>query len=95
MTGQPASQSDASLKPQDLDAAIMRAADFLVSTQNPDGSWDGDYGGPCFLLPMYVAAHHACARPISAVQGEGMVRYILSTQTLMAASVFMPKPTRV
>ena len=41
-----------------VDAAIAQALDRLAETQDPDGSWHGDYGGPMFLLPMFVALSH-------------------------------------
>ncbi|MBI5482656.1 MAG: squalene--hopene cyclase [Deltaproteobacteria bacterium] len=48
----------------------------LVALQGPDGSWRGDYGGPMFLLPMYVAACHVAGRAIPEPRREGMVRYL-------------------
>lgn len=35
--------------------ALRRAIDNLERRQEPDGSWRGHYGGPAFMLPMYVA----------------------------------------
>lgn len=35
--------------------AIDRALDYLQTTQADHGAWEGDYGGPLFLLPLYVA----------------------------------------
>ena len=59
-----------------VDHTIARGVEQLAARQNPDGSWDGDYGGPMFLLPMYVAVFHVGGRRIPAVQRRGMVRYI-------------------
>lgn len=67
--------------PEADDDAVERALDagleFFVSRQNPDGSWSGDYSGPLFLLPMYVAASHICRRPIPRPLREGIVRHFL------------------
>ena len=35
---------------------LDRAIAALGSLQTASGSWKGDYSGPLFLLPMYVAA---------------------------------------
>ena len=39
--------------------AMGRALANLAGRQEERGSWAGDYGGPMFLLPMYVALRHA------------------------------------
>jgi squalene/oxidosqualene cyclase-like protein len=45
-------------------ACMQRALENLSRRQSPDGAWSGDYGGPMFLLPMYVAlAYSAGAIP--------------------------------
>ena len=64
----------------DLAAAIERGATRLAALQLPDGSWRGDYGGPMFLLPMYVAACHIAERPIEDGRRQGMADYLLSVQ---------------
>jgi hypothetical protein len=59
-----------------LDAGVARLAEL----QGADGSWRGDYGGPLFLSPMYVAAHYFAGREIPAdVRGE-MIRYLRNVQ---------------
>lgn len=59
-----------------LDAGVARLAEL----QGADGSWRGDYGGPLFLSPMYVAAHYFAGREIPAdVRGE-MIRYFRHVQ---------------
>jgi squalene/oxidosqualene cyclase-like protein len=63
-----------------VDRALARGLERLTALQNPDGSWCGDYGGPMFLLPMYVAAFHAGRREIPAPVRRRMVAYIESTQ---------------
>src|ERR1017187_7100078 len=60
--------------------AIASALDFLASQQQPDGAWGGDYGGPMFLLPMYLAAHHIGGRPVEPLRRESMIAYLTTTQ---------------
>lgn len=64
----------------DVDASILRALDVLATTQDADGSWRGDYGGPLFLLPMYVACHEVTGTPIPMHLRAGMERYFRATQ---------------
>lgn len=58
-------------------AAIRRGARFLALQQGPDGSWRGDYSGPMFLLPMYVATAYACGREIPRPTRDGMITSLL------------------
>lgn len=77
------STADALHPPPDLPAvesAIRSAVRRLESLQGADGSWRGDYGGPLFLLPLYVAAHFVARREIPAEQRHEMTRYLLGTQ---------------
>ncbi len=60
--------------------AIERGAEHLVSRQGEDGSWRGDYGGPLFLLPMYVAACRLGERPIPEARRREMIRYLQGAQ---------------
>ncbi|MDD5306899.1 MAG: terpene cyclase/mutase family protein [Deltaproteobacteria bacterium] len=62
--------------------AIERGLDFLVSRQEPDGRWQGDYGGPMFLLPMYVAACRVTGARIPDDRRQGMIRYLLHAQNV-------------
>jgi squalene/oxidosqualene cyclase-like protein len=64
----------------EVDRAIRKGLDFLASRQGPDGGWRGDYGGPMFLLPMYVAASTICKREVPDATREGMIAYLLSVQ---------------
>ena len=47
---------------QTVDQAIERALRNLEVLQAERGSWPGDYGGPMFLLPMYVALAYVARR---------------------------------
>jgi len=60
-------------------ASIDRALANLTRLQGADGAWPGDYGGPMFLLPMYVALCHVSGR-VPAAHREGMLRYFLNVQ---------------
>ncbi|MGB8298445.1 MAG: terpene cyclase/mutase family protein [Polyangia bacterium] len=60
--------------------AVARGLDFLASQQEADGAWRGDYGGPMFLLPMYVAARHIGQRPIEPRRRDGMLAYLSANQ---------------
>ena len=62
-------------------SAIDRAAAVLVATrQSPAGSWHGDYGGPLFLLPMYVGTCHAVGVPLDEPTRAGMIAYLIAHQ---------------
>ena len=38
----------------ETDAVIEGGLEWMERTQSDKGSWEGDYGGPLFLLPLYV-----------------------------------------
>lgn len=59
---------------------VDRAISVLAATQEPDGSWAGDYGGPQFLLPLYVATTTIIGRAPAGAEAEAMRRYITATQ---------------
>lgn len=65
---------------QRLGDAVHRAIDALGRAQAQTGEWPADYGGPLFLLPMYVGVNHVVGTPPSAEQAEEMVRYIQNHQ---------------
>jgi lanosterol synthase len=56
------------------------ALENLERLQDSDGSWPGDYGGPMFLLPMYLALCHAAGRLPEAKRRAGMIAYFTSVQ---------------
>ncbi len=60
--------------------AMQRALANLERLQGEDGAWPGDYGGPMFLLPMYLALAHAVGRPPPPARRDGMLRYLTSVQ---------------
>jgi squalene/oxidosqualene cyclase-like protein len=59
--------------------AVRRALDHLVRLQGSDGAWPGNYGGPTFLLPMYVALCHVTGRLPEAARRARMIAYLAST----------------
>ncbi len=63
-----------------LEGAIERGIGWLERTQEESGSWHGDYGGPMFLLPLYVATAHVIGLELDERTRTEMVRYILGKQ---------------
>jgi squalene/oxidosqualene cyclase-like protein len=63
-----------------LDHAIERALAHLASTQAESGAWLGDYGGPLFLLPLYIGTCYATGVQIPAEVRADMVRYLRNVQ---------------
>lgn len=61
-------------------SSLQRAAENLARRQGPDGAWAGDYGGPMFLLPMYLALCHVAGRVPQGKRREGMIRYFFNAQ---------------
>jgi squalene/oxidosqualene cyclase-like protein len=59
---------------------VGKALDYLASHQDPGGSWKGDYGGPLFLLPMYVATTHIMGELPEGRERDEIVRYIRGKQ---------------
>ncbi len=63
-----------------LGYALERGAERLVSLQEPDGAWRGDYGGPGFLLPLYVIGCRAAGRELPPAWRAGIVRTLRGVQ---------------
>lgn len=63
-----------------MDVAIRKALDFLSAQQTRDGSWQGDYGGPMFLLPMYIACCTISKQTIPMKRKESMIAYFRNVQ---------------
>ncbi len=60
--------------------AVRRGVGRLVELQEADGAWRGEYGGPLFLLPMYLAACQVVGHQPAAARREGMLRYLRGAQ---------------
>ncbi len=68
------------LEPARPAPAIERGLSVLAATQAENGAWKGDYSGPLFLIPVYVAGLEALGiRPDEATR-EGFVRYLRAHQ---------------
>jgi len=65
-----------------VDEALSRARAYLAATQDPDGSWGGDYGGPMFLLPMYVIVAHFAGRELPSERRHAIARYLRHAQNV-------------
>jgi squalene-hopene/tetraprenyl-beta-curcumene cyclase len=61
-------------------SAIERGLDVLTATQDDGGSWKGDYGGPLFLVPVYVAGLELLGRPPDPATREGFITYLRGHQ---------------
>ena len=59
---------------------IDRALDNLESLQSDTGSWPGDYGGPMFLLPMYVGLAYSAKRLPTGMRAAKMIEYFYNCQ---------------
>ncbi len=66
--------------PLDVDPVLTRALDNLARLQGPRGSWPSDYGGPMFLLPMWVALAWAAKRLPDAQRTARLVTYFTNVQ---------------
>jgi len=64
----------------DVHDAIDSGLAFLTSLQRPDGTWPGSYGGPGFLMPMYVAACRVLGHEPDPDRRRGIVRHLLHVQ---------------
>ena len=71
---------EATIREQPLDAAIERALRHLASHQVESGAWPGDYGGPLFLLPMYMATCYGTGVAIAPEVRADMIRYLRAQQ---------------
>lgn len=75
--------------PEQLDAASLNhrrreaingGLDWLERTQADSGAWEGDYGGPLFLLPLYVATTYIMDEQPEPEVREDIVRYLRNHQ---------------
>ncbi len=60
--------------------AVDQGLEHLRRTQHEDGSWHGDYGGPLFLLPLYVATCQIAGLTIEPAAQREMLRYLEAHQ---------------
>ena len=60
--------------------AVDKGLEHLRRSQHADGSWHGDYGGPLFLLPLYVATCHVAGLNLDAASQREMLRYLTAHQ---------------
>lgn len=65
---------------QSVLSSIERGIENLIRLQRSSGAWDGDYGGPVFLVPMYVALHWISQTPILPRRRQGIIDYLFSIQ---------------
>ncbi|MCD6499655.1 MAG: squalene--hopene cyclase [Deltaproteobacteria bacterium] len=63
-----------------IDQAITAALNHLAGRQTEQGAWLGDYGGPLFLLPMYVATTYIVGKLPESEQAQDMIRYFRNHQ---------------
>jgi lanosterol synthase len=66
--------------PTDVPGALRRALGNLSKLQAPGGSWPADYGGPMFLLPMWVALAWTAKRLPDAARTARLLTYFRSVQ---------------
>ncbi len=60
----------------ELRASIEATLRHLMHTQRPDGSWSGEYGGPLFLLPMFVGVARLSNVELSDDERDGILSYL-------------------
>ncbi|MGZ3447465.1 MAG: squalene--hopene cyclase, partial [Myxococcaceae bacterium] len=60
--------------------AVERGLEVLAATQDAGGSWKGDYGGPLFLIPVYVTGLELLGRTPDAGTRDGFVTYLRGHQ---------------
>ncbi len=65
---------------READEALRRALDNLAERQSELGCWTGDYGGPMFLLPMYVILCRVADQEIPRERRGRMITYLRNVQ---------------
>lgn len=66
--------------PPAVDRALQRSLENLARLQADRGSWPSDYGGPMFLLPMYVALAYVAKRLPEPGRVERLITYYANVQ---------------
>ncbi|MCH2108114.1 MAG: squalene--hopene cyclase, partial [Polyangiaceae bacterium] len=64
----------------ELKSAIRRGLERLSDAQDEDGSFPGDYGGPLFLLPLFILTARCVGLELSDDEAREMIRYIQGQQ---------------
>ncbi|MFY2559173.1 2,3-oxidosqualene cyclase [Corallococcus terminator] len=59
---------------------MRQAREVLARTQETDGSWKGDYSGPLFLSPVYVAGLYVLGRAPDTRTREGLLAHARAHQ---------------
>lgn len=62
------------------DESIKRGLEVVAQEQSAAGSWKGDYGGPLFLVPVYVAGLHVLGEEPDGETRDGFVTYLRGHQ---------------
>jgi 2,3-oxidosqualene cyclase len=62
------------------DVTLAKGLRVLAATQEPSGAWKGDYGGPLFLPPLFVATVYALGRVPDEGMRAGLLRYLTAHQ---------------
>ncbi|KDO22939.1 hypothetical protein SPRG_11783 [Saprolegnia parasitica CBS 223.65] len=65
-----------------VEEALLKAIDFYQLLQSEDGSWQGDYGGPMFLLPGLVVVCYITGHDLGQSMKDGLVVYLKNHQQL-------------
>ncbi|HEX9508559.1 MAG TPA: prenyltransferase/squalene oxidase repeat-containing protein, partial [Myxococcales bacterium] len=63
-----------------LESSIDLGLEVLAGEQSTTGAWKGDYGGPLFLVPIYVAGLHILGAPPVRSVAEGFITYVRGHQ---------------
>ncbi len=70
----------AATEPAEVADPVELGLAALERDQSPEGCWSGDYSGPLFLLPIYVAALHILDRPPGAARRARIERTLRAQQ---------------
>ena len=62
------------------DVVIDKGLEVIAQEQAASGAWKGDYGGPLFLVPIYLTGLHALGESAEPATRDGFVRFIRAHQ---------------
>src|SRR2546425_416401 len=71
---------EASTGEEPRDAAIAKGLEVIAHEQSALGAWKGDYGGPLFLVPVYLTGLHLLRESPSDATRDGFIAYIRGHQ---------------